>query len=157
LRGFGYTLNNLNRGNSPLTPSGINDGGGVENRYYLSSAYSKLGQTGFDVSRATFLSIGYLPTKEMVGNDGQLFKPGLFLRAYLTCDLWKLPCYAFADVSYVSEQSLQAKLLLFDLGLAARPFHACEQCEFRLGVESTADLQVDSLHELWYVSVRYLF
>jgi hypothetical protein len=156
-RAFGYSLNNLNRGNNPVTPYGINDGSGFENRYYLSAEYAKLGQTGFDVARATFLSVGYLPSKEMVGNDGQLFKPGLMLRAYLACDLGDWPCYAFGDATFISERSLQPKLMLFDVGLAGRPFRSCRQCEFRLGVENTADFQVGNVHNLWYASVRYVF
>jgi hypothetical protein len=156
-RAFGYSFSNLNRGISRVVPTGINDGSGLENRYYLSPEYAKLGQTGFDVARATFLSVGYYPSKEMVGNDGQLFKPGLMLRAYLTCDLWDWPCYAFGDAMLISERSLQAKLLLFDVGLAARPFRSCQQCEFRLGVENTGDFQVGDVHNLWYVSLRYIF
>ena len=59
---------------------GFTDGFGLENRYYLSPEYAKLGETGFDVARATFLSIGYYPSKDMVGNNGQTFEPGLLLR-----------------------------------------------------------------------------
>ena len=139
-RAFGYTLNNLNRGDNLVTPSGFTDGFGLENRYYLSPEYAKLGQTGFDVARATFLSVGYYPSKNMVGNDGQTFQPGLMLRAYLTYDLWDWPCYVFGDATYIGERSFQPKLLLFDVGLAARPFVAVQQCEFRLGVENTARL-----------------
>jgi hypothetical protein len=156
-RVFGYSMNNLNRGRDLVTPYGVNDGFGLENRYYLSPEYARLGQTGFDVARATFLSVGYYPTKEMVGNDGQLFKPGLMLRAYLTCDLWNWPAYAFGDATFISERSLKPKLLLFDVGLAARPFSSWRQWEFRLGVESTGDFQEGSVLNLWYVSVRYIF
>ena len=156
-RAFGYSLSNLNRGFSPVTPSGINDGGGLENRYYLSPEYADLGRPGFDVSKASFLSVGYYPTKDMVGNDGQTFEPGLMLRAYLVHDLWDWPCYAFGDATYIGERSGQPKLLLFDLGLAARPFRCCPQCEFRVGAESTADFQAADVFSLWYVSVRYVF
>jgi len=156
-RAFGYSLSNLNRGINRVMPSGINDGSGLENRYYLSPEYAKLGQTGFDVARATFLSVGYYPSKEMVGNDGQLFKPGLMLRAYLTCDLGDWPCYAFGDATFIGEHALQPKLLLFDVGLAVRPFRSCQQCEFRLGVDNTADFQVGDVQNLWYVSLRYIF
>jgi hypothetical protein len=156
-RAFGYSYNNLNRGDSPVTPFGFNDGFGLENRYYLSPEYARLGQTGYDVARASFLSVGYYPSKDMVGNDGQTFQPGLLLRAYLTYDLWDGPCYAFGDVTYISERSLRARLLLFDVGLAARPFRSCRQCEFRLGVENTADIQVRTVQNLWYVSIRYIF
>jgi hypothetical protein len=156
-RAFGYSLNNLNRGDSRVTPSGINDGFGLENRYYLSPEYAKLGEAGFDVARATFLSIGYYPSKEIIGNDGHLFKPGLMLRAYLIYDLWDWPCYAFGDATFIGERPLHAKLLLFDVGLAARPFRCCRQCEFRLGVESMADFRVGDVLNLWYASVRYVF
>jgi hypothetical protein len=156
-RAFGYSLSNLNRGDSAVTPSGFNDGFGLENRYYLSAEYAALGQAGYDVARADFVSVGYYPSKDMVGNDGQTFNPGLFLRAYVTCDLWKLPAYAFADATFLTERSLEPKLLLFDVGLAARPIPCCRQCEFRLGVESTADLQVGNCFNLWYASVRYVF
>jgi hypothetical protein len=157
LRGFGYTDNNLNRGTSTVSPAGFTDGGGLENRYYLSPEYAKLGTPGFDVTRATFLSVGYYLTKEMVANDGQLFKPGLMLRAYLTCDLWDWPAYAYGDVTYLSERSMQPRLLLFDVGLAARPLPCCRQCEVRLGVENTADFQVGNVLNLWYASLRYIF
>jgi hypothetical protein len=156
-RAFGYSYNNLNRGTDPVAPNGFNDGFGVENRYYLSPEYAKLGQTGFDVARATFLSIGYYPSKDMVGNDGRTFTPGLFLRAYLTYGFWDWPCYAFSDTTYIAESSSRAKLLLFDLGLAARPIPICRQCEIRLGVESTADFEVRDVLNLWYVSIRYIF
>jgi len=157
VRGFGYTDNNLNRGTNLVTPVGFTDGFGLENRYYLSPEYAKLGQTGFDVSRADFVSVGYYPTKDMVGNDGKAFEPGLMLRAYLTYDLWNWPCYLFGDATYIGERSFQSKLLLFDVGLAARPFRSCQQVEFRLGVDNTADVLVRDVQNLWYVSFRYIF
>jgi hypothetical protein len=156
-RVFGYSMSNLNRGLNPVTPWGVNDGFGVENRYYLSPEYARLGQTGFDVARATFLSVGYYPTKDMVGNDGQTFKPGLMLRAYLIYDLGNWPVYAFGDATFIGERSLRAKLLLFDVGLAARPFHRWQQWEFRLGVENTADFQTGNVLNLWYGLVRFIF
>jgi hypothetical protein len=156
-RAFGYTQNNLNRGFNLITPAGFHDGFGLENRYYVSPEYAKLGQTGFDVARATFLSIGYFPSKDMVGNDRQAFRPGLLLRAYLTCDLGDWPCYLFGDASYISERALQPRLFLLDTGLAARPLPFCRQCEFRLGVENTADFQAHNMLNLWYVSLRYIF
>lgn len=160
---YGYTYNNLNRGTDPIGPTGLNDGFGVENRYYLSPEYDKLGHAGYDEARADFVSVGYDLTKDMVGNDGQTFKPGLQLRAYLTYDLWNWPVYAFGDVTYISESSLQPKLLLFDVGVAARPFSWGDKCsawrnwEFRLGVENTADLQEDNVLNLWYASIRVIF
>lgn len=157
-RAFGYSDSNLNRGTSPVTPDGFTDGGVFENRYYLSAEYDKLGEPGFDVARAPFLSAGYYLTKNMVGNDGQVFKPGLLLRAYLTYDIGDWPCYAFADATFIGgNHGIQPKLLLFDVGAAARPFSACPQCEFRLGVDNTADIQVGNVQNLWYLSFRYIF
>ena len=109
------------------------------------------------MARASFLSVGYYPSKEMVGNDGQLFKPGLMLRAYLTCGLGDWPCYAFGDATFIGERFFHPKLLLFDVGVAARPFRPCRQCEFRLGVENTADFRVGDVLNLWYASLRYVF
>jgi hypothetical protein len=160
---YGYTLNNLNRGLNPVTPNGLNDGFAVENRYYLSREYARLGHAGFDVARADFLSAGYYLTKDWVGNDGKMFHPGLMLRAYLTRDLWDWPAYAFGDVTYLSEQPLRPKLLLFDVGVAARPFKNSQtfstwrNWEFRLGVENTADLPLRSVLNLWYGAVRVIF
>ncbi len=140
-----------------MTPAGFTDGFGLENRYYLSPEYAKLGTPGFDVTQATFLSIGYYPSKDMVGNDGQTFLPGLMLRAYLTWDFGDWPVYAFVDATYISERSLQPRLLLVDVGIAARPFSACRQCEFRLGADNTADFQVRNVQNLWYGSIRYVY
>jgi hypothetical protein len=156
-RAFGYTGNNLNRGISLTVPSGFTDGFELENRYYLSSEYAHLGQTGFDVARATFLSIGYYPSKDMVGNNGETFQPGLFLRAYLTYDLWGPACYAFGDFQYIGERSFHPRLLLFDVGLAVRPFSACRQWEVRLGSENTVDLNVHNDFSVGYISIRYIF
>jgi hypothetical protein len=156
-RVFGYSYSNLNRGVDPVAPDGFNDGWALENRYYLSSEYAKLGETGFDVTRASFVSFGYYPSKDLVGNDGQRFHPGLFLRAYLTCDLWDWPAYAFADAEYLSDSTLSPRLMLFDVGVAARPIPCCRQMEFRLGTENVADFQVDDIKSLWYASVRFVF
>lgn len=156
-RAFGYTNNNLNRGGSPVTPGGFVDGFGLENRYYLSPEYSRLGQTGFDVARATFLSFGYYPSKDMVGNNGMTFHPGMFLRAYLIYDFWNWRCYTYGDFQYISERSLQPRLLLFDVGLAVRPFPFSRQCEFRFGSENIADVEAHNDFSIGYVALRYIF
>jgi len=157
LRAFGYTNNNLNRGSNPLAPVGYTDGFGLENRYYLSPEYARLGQTGFDVAKATFVSIGYLPSKVLVGNDGSQFYPGLTLRGYLTYNLWDWPVYLFGDGQYIGDQSFQPHLLIFDAGVAARPFRSFQQWEFRIGDESTVDLQAHNTQNLWYVALRFIF
>ncbi len=156
-RAFGYSDNNLNRGTNLLAPYGFTDGFGIENRYYLSAEYQKLGQPGFDVAKASFLSVGYYPSKVMVGNDGQVFQPGLMLRAYLTQNLWDWPAYVFGDITYIGESSSQPKLLLIDTGIAARPFSSFQQCEFRLGLDSIADLQLHNSDSSFYASIRFIF
>jgi hypothetical protein len=157
VRVFGYSLNNLNRGLDLVSPSGGNDGFAVENRYYLSPEYARLGRSGFDVARADFLSVGYYPTKVMVDNDGATFQPGLMLRAYLTRDLWDWPVYVFGDATFLTKRSMAAKLLLFDYGVAARPFRSWQHWEFRLGAENTGDFETHSVLNLWYVSLRCVF
>jgi hypothetical protein len=157
-RVFGFSNNNLNRGTNEVDPTGITDGFGLENRYYLSPDYAHLGETGFDVTRASFLSVGYYPSKVMVGNDGQQFSPGLLLHAYLTCDLWNSPCYVYGDFQYIGdERSVNPRLLLFDVGLAVRPFGAWQQWELRLGSENTADVESRNDFSIGYVSFRYIF
>jgi hypothetical protein len=157
VRVFGYSMANLNRGNDLVNPFGGNDGFGLENRYYLSPEYAHLGQTGYDVTQADFVSVGYLPTKDLVGNDGQTFTPGLLLRAYLTRTLGDWPAYVYGDATYISTRSLHPKLLLFDVGVAARPLRCWEQWELRLGAENTGDFQAHSVLNLWYASVRFVY
>ena len=87
-RFFAYSLNNLNRGYSSAYPDGFKDGIGIENRFYLGPAYADLGTDRFDVARANFVGVGYYPSKSLVGNAGDEFKPSAFAEAYLTRDLW---------------------------------------------------------------------
>jgi hypothetical protein len=156
-RAFGYTDNNLNRGKDYIHPGGFTDGFGLENRYYFSSEYAKLGQTGFDVARANFVSIGYYPSKNMVGNDGESFKPGFFLRAYATYDLGDWPLYLYGDATLTAENTVQPRLLVFDVGGAARPFHSWRQWEFRVGAENTGDFRAHNVQSLCYAAVRFIF
>jgi hypothetical protein len=154
----GYSLANLNRGTDPILPRGGQDGALFENRYYLSEEYAKLGEQGFDVTQASFVSVGIFPTKTLMGNDGKEFAPAGMLRAYLTyslLDCW--PLYAFGDATLITDRRFKPRLLLFDVGLATRPFPSWRQWEFRAGVENTADFQADNVVNLWYVSMRYIF
>jgi hypothetical protein len=79
------------------------------------------------------------------------------LRAYLTWDLGDWPAYLFGDADFITERSVRPKLLLFDVGVAARPLRSWRQWEFRLGVENTADLEKHDVLNLGYVSLRYVF
>jgi hypothetical protein len=134
LRVFGYSYNNLNRGWSPTQPSGYLDGVGVENRYYFVT------EDKYDVAKLDFLSVGYLPSKDLIGADGVVFKPGLFARAYLTYDLNILHSYLYADNQIFAESGFKPRLFDVDAGLAARPFERLRRLEFQLGAENTVDL-----------------
>jgi hypothetical protein len=153
----GYALSNLNRGTNPVSPDGGLDGALVENRFYLSEEYARLGTPGFDVARATFVSAGVYPTKNLIGNNGQAFEPLGMLRAYLTYDLFDWPVYAYGDATLITDRRVKPRLMLLDVGLAYRPFPSWRQWEFRAGAENTADFEAGSVLNLWYLSLRYIF
>jgi hypothetical protein len=154
---FAYSFNNLNRGNSLTSPSGFNDGVGLENRYYLGETYAHLGTNAFDEARATFLSVGYYPTKSMVDGNGDQFKPGPFARAYLTWDLWDQQCYLYSDIQFIAARSFQPTLLKWDAGLAARPFTSVPRLEFRVGTQDMLDLRGGDLETGVYLAIRYVY
>jgi hypothetical protein len=157
-RMFGYSQNNLNRGMSQQQSSGFNDGFGIENRFYLNPIYYALGTSAFDQARATFVSIGYLPTKTLTGANGWQFRPALFARAYLTWDVVKDCCYVFADLALVTErQPFDAKLLNTDVGAALRPFRQVPRLEFRAGCLDVWDVQVGNARPVGYLNMRYVF
>jgi hypothetical protein len=143
-----YALNNLNRGTSQSSPSGFKDGVLLENRYYFGSADK------YDVGRLSFLSLGYYPTKSMVGGNGEDFHPGVFARAYATYDLLFWSSYFYGDAKYTAQQVIKPRLLEFDFGWAVRPFEKSRNTEFRLGTDLTADLQDNRTRDLIYGSVR---
>jgi hypothetical protein len=150
-RVFAYSFNNLNRGESPTQPSGYSDGVGLENRYYLPST------DPYDVAKRSFLSLGYYPSKTMVGGDGQGFSPGLFARAYLTWDLHWWGSYLYGDGQYIGEQGVKPRLLNFDGGVGIRPFVKLQNIEFRLGFSESFDVQAIDNHWLGYGALQFLF
>lgn len=156
-RVFAYSFNNLNRGASEVRPSGYADGLGLENRYYLFGSYGQLGTPDYDLARATFLSLGYYPSKDMVDGSGADFKPGPFARAYLTWPLLGPRCYLFFDSQFIADRSLSPKLLYLNGGAAARPFLRVPHLEFRLGTEDTYDLQLHDWETSVYGALRFLF
>lgn len=156
-RAFAYSFNNLNRGNSPVRPSGFNDGIGLENRYYLGDSYAYLGTDLFDQPRVSFLSVGYFPTKSMVDGNGDQFRPGPFARAYLTFDLWKERCYIYGDAELICTQSFQPRLLNLDAGVALRPFETILGLEFRLGTQTMFNLGGSDVETSVYVGVLYAY
>ncbi len=165
LRGFAYSLNNLNRGVSLNNPYGFNDGAGLENRYYLTAEYANLGREGYNESRAPFVSLGYYPTKVMVDLSSQFFAPGPFARAYLICDLptsWCFPSwsgYLYADTQLICKNTFAPKLLEIDTGLSVSPFPSLPLLEFRVGTEIELDYEPGaSLGNAFpYLSVRLNF
>ena len=156
-RAFVYSQNNLNRGTDLARPNGFKDGVGLENRWYVGGSYADLGKPGFDVSRATFLSVGFYPTKELVDAFGTAFKPGPFARAYLTYDLLGESCYLYADVKAIGTKAFVPKLLQCDEGIALRPFADLSHIEFRVGSECRADYQFHELNMTFYGSVRLIY
>jgi hypothetical protein len=152
LRGFLYSMSNLNRGLWLDQPFGFKDGTGVENRYYFRN-------TDFDKGIYSFVSLGYYPSKSMVGNDGGDFKPGLFGRASLILELAGDWAYLFGDVQLTCRDAFIPKLLDADTGGAVRPFEHFDSLEFRVGVEQTIDLQVSNDRDryLVYGMVRLVF
>jgi hypothetical protein len=156
-RAFAYSLNNLNRGTSEAQPSGYADGVGLENRYYLSAVYAALGTTAFDIARASFVSAAWYPTKDLVDADGNPFKPGPFVRAYLTLDLFGSRSYVFADTLVVATRSCTPEMLKADVGLAARPWAQLPTLELRLGSDYNYDPHGGELETGLYGQVRYIF
>jgi hypothetical protein len=156
-RAFAYSDNNLNRGTSPISPKGFKDGIGLENRLYVGLAYADLGTPAFDVARATFVSLGYYPTKDMVDGSGVQFKPGPFARAYLTYDLLGEKCYLYADVVGLARRSFTPELLSADAGLAVRPIARVPRLEFRLGAAPDYYLPLRDLEYGAYGQVQLIY
>jgi hypothetical protein len=154
---FAYSDNNLNRGDSATKPIGYADGVGLENRYYLSAVYADLGTEAFDVSRATFVSLGYYPTKNLVDSEGRDFKPGPFARANLTLDLLGETCYLFADLQFIATRSFTPRVLNLDAGVAFRPWSCPPRIEFRIGTSEILDLPDRNLESTVYGAIRILY
>lgn len=150
-RAFAFSYNNLNRGFDLNVPEGYNDGVGFENRYYIFKS------NAYDLPRLNFLSLGYMPTKEITGQDGFLFKPGLFARAYLTYEFVRRKYYVFADTELLCQKGVDPRLLLLNDGFAARPFDTLPGLEFRLGVINTVDVQADITRTLTYALIQIIF
>jgi len=151
IRAFAFSYNNLNRGFDLNVPEGYNDGVGVENRYYIFKS------NAYDLPRLNFLSIGYMPSKEITGQDGIFFKPGLFARAYLTYEFVPLKYYVYADTELICQSAVNPRLLYLDDGFAARPFNRLNGLEFRVGVNNTIDVQADIARTLVYALFQVIF
>jgi hypothetical protein len=156
LRASVYALNNLNRGGfpgrppDPVAPSGFNDGGHAQIRYYFSSA------NPYDPSRQSFVEVGYYPSHTLPGGDGDGLHPGAFGHAYLSYDLPRLRSYLFADGRFIASKD-EFRLMIINGGVATRPFSRFENLEFRLGTEVTHDTGPDTTRNLTYGAIRINF
>jgi|GEM_PF-412497 len=151
MRGAVFANNNVNRGITTSTPFGFNDGFDVEGRYYFGKA------DVYDDGRLSFVSIGYAPTKTLIGEDGLTYKPGFFARAYATYDLPFLGAYIFGDGKYMQNKAGASKILEVDAGVALRPFQSHKNIELRVGDDVSRDLQANVTRSFIYGSVRINF
>jgi hypothetical protein len=156
-RAFVYSFNNLNRGTSPSAPTGYADGVGLENRYYLGENYDSLGTSDYDVARASFVSLGYYPTKDLTDASGNRFKPGPFARAYLTLDLGSPRYYLYADAQFIASRRFDGECLRGDFGVALRPFESAPRLEFRVGSNLFGDPQSSEWETGFYGQIRFLY
>ena len=131
-----------------VSPAGFKDGVLLENRYYFGSA------NVYDVSRLSFISIGYYATKSLVGGDGSEFHPGLFARGYATYDIPWIRSYVYGDLQFTAERYATPRLLEIDAGFATRPFNRFENLEFRIGDNVMLDVKENATRNLNYVAVR---
>jgi hypothetical protein len=152
---FAYSLNNLNRGDSAISPSGYADGVGLENRWYFCGSYANLRNPDFDVSRANFLSFGFYPTKDLPDGNGNPFKPGPFVRAYLTLDLCPNWCYVYLDAQGVATRAGTPRTCSVDAGIALRPLTCVPGLELRAGSADSYDLRLHEPETSVYGAVRF--
>lgn len=156
-RALGYSFNNLNRGDSSVTPEGFSDGIGIENRCYLGNEYFKLGTPDYDVVRASFFSVGYYPSKTMVDAAGNSFRPGPFARVYLVYELLGPKLYLFTDDQFIMDSVGTPTTLITDSGVAFRPFKRAPRVEFRVGSEDQFELDGNGAVTTVYLSVNLVF
>jgi hypothetical protein len=140
-----------------VAPSGFADGTLLENRWYIGQEYENLGTSEYDIPRANFMSIGYFPTKHLVDNTGHHFKPGAYMRAYLTADLFTPQYYIYSDSELIANRSFELALFKEDAGIALRPFLKLPRLEFRLGTTVVVDAQNSDSDTSLYGMVRFVY
>ncbi|MDQ6623365.1 MAG: hypothetical protein M3Y86_07765, partial [Verrucomicrobiota bacterium] len=156
LRGSVYAMSNLNTAGSANSqpnesvPTGYQDGGHAQVRYYLSDANL------YDPARQSFVEVGYYPSHTLIGGDGVGFHPGAFGRAYLSYDLPSLRSYVFADGTFIAAKD-QFREIIVNAGFAARPFARFDNFELRVGNEVTSDVQAETTRDLTYGAIRINF
>lgn len=157
LRLSAYSANNLNRGDSTVRPAGFSDMTGVENRYYLTEIYDALGTPAFDLSRATFVGVGYYASHDLTDSTGQTYSPGPYLHAFFTQNLYEDVAYFFEDLLLVATTSCRPKVLQFDLGAGVRPTFLGDRWEFRAGWAGTYDTVTRDLEKMLYFGIRFTY
>jgi hypothetical protein len=153
LRASVYALNNLNRGVSLVNPVGGKEGVILENRYNFATP------DPYDVGRSSFVGIGYIPTENLVGDNGASFRPGPFVRAYLARDLpipW-LRSYLYAGLQFTAEHTGLPRLFDSDVGWAVRPIAHWQNLEFRIGDDLSQDIVAAATRNLIYGAIRLDF
>ena len=116
-----------------------------------------MGLASFDLTRTSFLSIGYYPTKVMTDENGNDFKPGLFLHGRVNYDLMGDKWYLYLDSQLICTRAGPAKYLLFDTGMAIRPFVQNPRVEYRFGADNKYDFELKLFDTELYLSLRLTF
>jgi hypothetical protein len=153
LRASVYALNNLNRGVSSAIPVGDDQGIMLENRYNFASP------NPYDVGRSSFVGLGYIPTEDLVGGNGESFRPGPFAHAYLARGL-PIPwfcSYLYADMQVTAEHTALPRLFDTDVGWAVRPIAHWQALEFRIGDDVSQDVVAATTRNLIYGAIRLNF
>jgi hypothetical protein len=117
------------------------------------------GADPYDVGRLSFVSLGYIPTENLVGGNGASFRPGLFARTYLAGDLpisW-LWSYLYAGQQITGQNGASPRLIDTDVGWAIRPLAGFRNLELRIGYDLTADVQKHTARNVVYGAVRLAF
>lgn len=143
IRAFGYSLNNLNRGNSATSSSGYKDGVGFENRFHFNS-------------NDDFLGLGYYVTKELVDQEGSSFKPGLFLNAKLHAPLIPGLATIYAEPQLIFRDAFIPKLLNMDAYIGFTPFEN-KDILLSLGMDVGYDLGKEITRSILYLRVSTRF
>ncbi len=143
VRAFGYSFNNLNRGDSATSPTGYKDGFGVENRFHFGEADD-------------FVGVGYFITKNMVDQEGLAFKPGLFLKAKLHAPILPGLAAARLEPQLICRDNILPKLLDVDAGIDFTPFKR-KDVVLGLGMDTTYDLGKELSRTILYFRVGTRF
>ncbi len=140
---FAYSYNNLNRGDSYSSPSGYKDGVGLSNRFYYHGT--------------NFFGAGYLPSKNLIGNNGKKFKPSWFMENSIAIPIHDPRYKVYCGSSLIGERSGKARLFYNDIGVGAAFFSKIPALEFRTGAEITTDFIANKTLGFYYLGAFLSF